>query len=43
MAKQEIRCTRCHRKLAEAVFTWISIKCPRCGHLNTQQKAHEPR
>ncbi|HCE41291.1 MAG: Com family DNA-binding transcriptional regulator [Alcanivorax sp.] len=43
MTKREVRCDRCRRKLAEAVYTWISIKCPRCGHLSTHQKAPEPR
>ena len=42
MIKKDFRCQRCNRKLAEAIFTWISIKCPRCGHLNTE-KAQEPR
>ncbi|WP_442891470.1 Com family DNA-binding transcriptional regulator [Alcanivorax jadensis] len=42
MTKKDFRCQQCNRKLAEAIFTWISIKCPRCGHLNTE-KAQEPR
>ncbi len=32
--KEEIRCGHCKRKLAEAVFEQIAIKCPRCGTLN---------
>ncbi|WP_309822278.1 Com family DNA-binding transcriptional regulator [Acidovorax delafieldii] len=31
---EEIRCGHCGRKLAEAVFEQISIKCPRCGTMN---------
>ncbi|MEO8119538.1 MAG: Com family DNA-binding transcriptional regulator [Rhodoferax sp.] len=31
---QEIRCGQCQRKLAEAEFVRLSIKCPRCGTLN---------
>lgn len=30
---QEVRCTACNRKLAEADFTRLHIKCPRCGTL----------
>ncbi|WP_308418760.1 Com family DNA-binding transcriptional regulator [Chitinibacter sp. GC72] len=29
-----IRCDQCNRKLAEGSYTFLSIKCPRCGHLN---------
>lgn len=36
-----VRCKQCRKKLAEAEFIRISIKCPRCGHLN-QLKAVEP-
>lgn len=35
-----IRCIECNRKLAEAEFVRLSIKCPRCGFLN--MKAVEP-
>lgn len=31
----EIRCSHCNRKLADAVFTFIEIKCPRCATLNS--------
>ena len=37
---EEIRCFSCNKKLAEAEFIRIAIKCPRCGVLN--QKASEP-
>jgi len=36
-----VRCKQCCKKLAEAEFTRLSIKCSRCGHLN-QLKATEP-
>ncbi|MHA7915463.1 Com family DNA-binding transcriptional regulator [Alloalcanivorax xenomutans] len=42
MVKRELRCRRCNRKLAVALFTWISIKCPRCGYIHTE-KAGEPQ
>lgn len=29
-----IRCAQCNRKLAEATFCSLSIKCPRCGAMN---------
>lgn len=38
---ETIRCTRCNKKLAEATYTQLSIKCPRCKTLT--QKAKEPR
>eukprot|EP00952_Eustigmatos_sp_NYUAD-ZCMA_P001458 6461-Eustigmatos_ZCMA.PRE.1 len=31
---QEVRCGLCQRKLAEAEFDRLKIKCPRCGTLN---------
>lgn len=31
---QEIRCGHCSKKLAEGVFTRLSIKCPRCRVMN---------
>ncbi|TPQ28938.1 Com family DNA-binding transcriptional regulator [Methylomonas koyamae] len=36
-----VRCGHCGRKLAEAEFVRLAIKCPRCGTLNTL-KAVEP-
>jgi len=36
-----VRCNQCRKKLLEAEFIRISIKCPRCGYLN-QLKAAEP-
>ena len=36
-----VRCGVCNRKLAEAIFTALSIKCPRCGTFNNL-KAIEP-
>ena len=30
----EIRCGKCNKKLAEANYIEISIKCPRCGTFN---------
>lgn len=38
---ETVRCGACNRKLAEAVFTRLAIKCPRCGTMN-QVKAIEP-
>ncbi|WP_409521084.1 Com family DNA-binding transcriptional regulator [Methylomonas sp. MS20] len=35
-----VRCGQCGRKLAEAEFVRLAIKCPRCGTLNL--KAFEP-
>jgi len=31
---EEIRCGQCVRKLAAGAYTWLEIKCPRCGTLN---------
>jgi phage FluMu protein Com len=31
---QEVRCAGCGRKLAEAEYSAINIKCPRCGAMN---------
>lgn len=39
---ETIRCTHCNKKLAEAEYIRLSIKCPRCGHINNL-KAGEPR
>ena len=36
-----IRCGACNKKLAEAEYIRLSIKCPRCGALNIL-KAVEP-
>ncbi|UTW12924.1 Com family DNA-binding transcriptional regulator [Marinobacterium rhizophilum] len=33
----DIRCSRCQKLLARAVFAVIEIKCPRCKTLNTQR------
>ena len=32
---QDIRCGHCLRKLAEGQYIEITIKCPRCGTLNS--------
>lgn len=29
-----VRCGQCQRKLAEAQYVRLEIKCPRCGTLN---------
>ncbi|MCL2636563.1 MAG: Com family DNA-binding transcriptional regulator [Betaproteobacteria bacterium] len=31
---EEVRCTACRKKLAEAAFSELRIKCPRCGAHN---------
>ncbi|WP_414617096.1 Com family DNA-binding transcriptional regulator [Zhongshania sp.] len=31
---QEIRCSRCNRLLAKAIYTVIEAKCPRCKFFN---------
>ena len=31
---QEIRCGECGKKLAMALYTKLSIKCPRCKRFN---------
>ncbi|WP_460552875.1 Com family DNA-binding transcriptional regulator [Comamonas piscis] len=31
----EIRCGSCGRKLGEGIYQVLSIKCPRCGTLNS--------
>ncbi|MDZ7920771.1 Com family DNA-binding transcriptional regulator [Rhodoferax sp.] len=31
---ETIRCGQCQRKLAEAQYTRLEIKCPKCGTLN---------
>jgi NAD-dependent SIR2 family protein deacetylase len=36
---QELRCTKCNKKLAEYEGNVkLSIKCPRCGVLNIKQE-----
>ncbi|QDQ27690.1 Com family DNA-binding transcriptional regulator [Chitinimonas arctica] len=32
---ETIRCGHCNRKLGEGRYTVLTIKCPRCGTLNT--------
>lgn len=36
---ETVRCGNCHRKLAEADYRRLAIKCPRCGTLNHLQAA----
>ncbi|WP_413460235.1 Com family DNA-binding transcriptional regulator [Herbaspirillum huttiense] len=31
---EEIRCEQCNKKLAEALYVRLIIKCPRCRTLN---------
>lgn len=31
---KEVRCGKCHKKLAEGDYRTLAIKCPRCGTLN---------
>ncbi|HHV48636.1 MAG TPA: Com family DNA-binding transcriptional regulator [Rhodocyclaceae bacterium] len=38
---KEVRCKNCNRKLAEAEYIRLDIKCPRCGAMNNL-KACEP-
>ncbi|MFN3437776.1 MAG: Com family DNA-binding transcriptional regulator [Acidovorax sp.] len=35
----EIRCGACRRKLGEGEYTVLTIKCPRCGAMNTLRAA----
>ncbi|QDL55948.1 Com family DNA-binding transcriptional regulator [Rhodoferax aquaticus] len=37
-----IRCGQCQRKLAEAQYTRLEIKCPRCGTLNILRAMSPP-
>lgn len=40
---EEIRCGNCNRKLAEADYRRLVIKCPRCGALNAlRAKSPQP-
>jgi phage FluMu protein Com len=34
-----IRCGNCNKKLAEADYIRLSIKCPRCGAINQMKAA----
>ena len=36
----EIRCASCNRKLADAEYQRLTIKCPRCGCLNSFRAGH---
>ncbi|WP_434779329.1 Com family DNA-binding transcriptional regulator [Neisseria sp. Ec49-e6-T10] len=36
--KEEIRCIKCNRKLCEADYKFISIKCPRCYEITVSTK-----
>ncbi|WP_084628995.1 Com family DNA-binding transcriptional regulator [Neptunomonas japonica] len=36
---KDIRCTKCSKLLAKAIFSEIEIKCPRCRHI---QRAVSP-
>lgn len=36
-----VRCCKCNKKLAEADYIRLAIKCPRCGAINVL-KAVEP-
>lgn len=38
---KEVRCGNCNKKLAEADYSRLVIKCPRCGVMNNL-KAVEP-
>ncbi len=31
----EIRCGQCDKKLGEGIYLVLSIKCPRCGTMNS--------
>ncbi|MCL2876918.1 MAG: Com family DNA-binding transcriptional regulator [Betaproteobacteria bacterium] len=39
MKTVEIRCGQCSKKLAEADYRHLSIKCPRCGTFNVLKAA----
>jgi phage FluMu protein Com len=36
---ETVRCGRCNKKLAEADYRHLAIKCPRCGTLNMLKAA----
>ncbi|MBW7903126.1 MAG: Com family DNA-binding transcriptional regulator [Rhodocyclaceae bacterium] len=40
---KEVRCSNCNRKLAEAEYIRLSIKCPRCGAINELKAIEPPR
>lgn len=42
MNVKEVRCYNCNKKLAEADYRYLVIKCPRCGAMNNL-KAVEPQ
>jgi phage FluMu protein Com len=39
---ETVRCGQCNRKLAEADYRHLAIKCPRCGTLNMLKAASRP-
>ena len=39
---EEIRCGACRRKLGEGVYTALTIKCPRCGAINSLRAESPP-
>jgi phage FluMu protein Com len=39
---ETIRCGQCNRKLADADYTRLAIKCPRCGTINHVTAASRP-
>ena len=41
MFNKEIRCGQCCKKLAEGIYSQLSIKCPRCKAFN-HLKAESP-
>jgi phage FluMu protein Com len=40
---KEVRCSNCNKKLAEADYTRLAIKCPRCGQLNNLKAVEPPQ
>ncbi|CAN7438703.1 Com family DNA-binding transcriptional regulator [Acidovorax sp. LjRoot118] len=38
----EIRCGECRKKLGEGEYTVLTIKCPRCGAVNTLRAMSPP-
>ena len=36
---ETVRCGKCSKKLAEAEYVRLSIKCPRCGTMNQMKAA----
>ena len=39
---EEIRCGACRRKLAEGIYVALTIKCPRCGAINSLRATSPP-